>query len=88
MNIDLKVLFQEKKKDGAHVINLDSKNSNGKHWISIFFDRNKVIYFDSFGIEYIPQDVLNKIWANLLLTIYLEYKIMNLRCVDFIASLS
>ena len=61
MNIDLKVLFQEKKKDGAHVINLDSKNSNGKHWISIFFDRNKVIYFDSFGIEYIPQDVLNKI---------------------------
>ena len=62
MNIDLKVLFQEKKKDGAHVINLDSKNSNGKHWISIFFDRNKVIYFDSFGIEYIPQDVLNKIW--------------------------
>ena len=25
------------------------------------FDKNKAIYFDSFGIEYIPQEVLNKI---------------------------
>ena len=25
------------------------------------FDRNTAVYFDSFGIEYIPQEVLNKI---------------------------
>ena len=26
-----------------------------------FIERNTVVYFDSFGIEYIPQEVLNKI---------------------------
>ena len=32
-----------------------------KHWVSLFIDKNIVMYFDSFGIEYIPQEVLNKI---------------------------
>ena len=27
----------------------------------IFFDRNTAVYFDSFGTEYIPQEVLSKI---------------------------
>ena len=27
----------------------------------MFIDRNIDVYFDSFGIEYIPQEVLNKI---------------------------
>ena len=37
------------------------KQNKGKHWISLFIDRNTAVYFDSFGIEYIPQGVLNKI---------------------------
>ena len=44
-------------KDGAYVINLDDKNSKGTHWGSLFIDRNATVYFDSFGIEYIPQEV-------------------------------
>ena len=48
-------------KDGASVINLDDKNSKRTHWVSILIDRNIAIYFGSFGIEYIPQEVLNKI---------------------------
>ena len=48
-------------KDGVYVINLDDKNSKETHWVSLFIDRNTAIYFDSFGIEYIPQEVLNKI---------------------------
>ena len=31
------------------------------HWVSLFTDRNTAAYFDCIGIEYIPQDVLNKI---------------------------
>ena len=27
----------------------------------MFIDKNTAVYFDSFGIEYIPQEVLNKI---------------------------
>ena len=36
------------------------KNSKGTHWVLLFFDKNTAVYFDSFGIEYIPQEVLNK----------------------------
>ena len=75
-------------KDGAFVINLNDKNSTGTHWVSLFIDKNLAICFDSFGIEYISLEVLNqKLEINLLLTIYLEYKKMNLLCVDLILSL-
>ena len=48
-------------KDGAYVINLDDKNSKGAQWVSFYWQKNTAVYFDCFGIEYIPQKVLNKI---------------------------
>ena len=33
------------------------------HWVSLFIDRNAAVYFDSFGIENIPLEILNKISA-------------------------
>ena len=27
------------------------------HWVSLFVKANKVIYFDSFGIEHIPKEI-------------------------------
>ena len=57
--------FQEpiylEQKDRAYVINLDDKNSKGTYWVSLFINKNIAIYFDFFGIEYIPQEVLGKI---------------------------
>ena len=43
------------------VIDLDDKRSKGTHWVSLFIGRNTAVHFDSFGIEYILQEVLNKI---------------------------
>ena len=43
------------------MINLDDKKSKGTHWVSLFIDRNTTVHFDSFGMEHIPQEVLNKI---------------------------
>ena len=31
------------------------------HWVSLFIERKPAVYFDSFGIECIPQELLNKI---------------------------
>ena len=31
------------------------------HWVSLFVNGNTTVYFNSFGIEYIPQEVLSKI---------------------------
>ena len=28
-------------------------------WVSLFINKNLALYFHSFGIEYIPQEVLN-----------------------------
>ena len=33
----------------------------GTHWVLLFIDRNTGVCFDSFGIEYVPQEVLSKI---------------------------
>ena len=37
------------------------KKSKGTQWASLFIDKNTAVYFDSFGIEDISQEVLNKI---------------------------
>ena len=74
-----------------YVINLDVKESKEIHWVSLFIEVNTALYFDSFGIEYITQEVLNKIWEseiNQLFTIYLKYKITIPLCVDHIVLLS
>ena len=49
-----------------HAINLDDKNSKRTDQVSLFTDINVyyhylAVYFDSFGIEYIPQEILNKV---------------------------
>ena len=44
-------------KKGAYVINLDEYENMGTHWVSLFVKANKVIYFDSFGIEHIPKKI-------------------------------
>ena len=49
----------------------------------IIIDRNKAVYFDSFRIEYIPQEVLNKIKHKSMAT-YSGYKKMILLCVDLL----
>ena len=65
MIVDLIAFFSRNKlpriKDEPYVINLDDKNSKGAHCVLLFVHKNVPIYFDSFGIEYIPQEVLNKI---------------------------
>ena len=50
-------------KKGAYVINLDEYEKTCTHWISLFVKANKVIYFDSFGVEHIPKEI-NKFIGN------------------------
>ena len=44
-------------KNGVYVINLDKFENIGTHWIALYVSDKKVIYFDSFGVEYIPKEV-------------------------------
>ena len=47
----------KKIKDGAYVINLDEYADVGTHWIALFCKKNEIVYFDSFGVEYIPEEI-------------------------------
>ena len=44
-------------KDGAYVINLDEHADTGTDWIVLFCKKNEIVYFDSFGVEHIPEEI-------------------------------
>ena len=44
-------------KDGVYVINLDGYSGIGTHWIDLYVLNNNVTYFDSSGVEHIPQEI-------------------------------
>ena len=29
----------------------------GTHWIALFCNRNEIVYFDSFGVEHVPEEI-------------------------------
>ena len=71
------------------MINLTDKYSKGTHWVSLLIDKNLTVYFDSFGIEYIPQEVLNKIkdkpiTHNIFVIQDKEFIICGFYCIAFI----
>ena len=47
----------KKIKDGAYVINLDEYADVGMHWIALFFNRYEIVYFDSFGVENVLEEI-------------------------------
>ena len=51
------IIYLKKLKDGAYVINLDEYADTGTHWIALFCKKNEIIYFYSFGVEYIPEEI-------------------------------
>ena len=47
----------KKVKNGVYVINLDEYADLGTHWIALFCNKNEIVYFDSFGVEHIPEEI-------------------------------
>ena len=45
-------------KNGAYVINLDEYRDIGTHWVALYVNNKTIIYFDSFGVEHIPKEVM------------------------------
>ena len=38
-------------------MNLDEYADVGTHWITLFCNRNEILYFDSFGVEHVPEEI-------------------------------
>ena len=41
----------------GYVISIDDYADVGKHWIALFCNRSEIVYFDSFGVEHIPEEI-------------------------------
>ena len=75
-------------KKGAYVINLDEYENTGTHWVSLFVKANKVIYFDSFGIEHIHKEINkfinNNIESNIFRIQAYDSIMCGYFCIEFI----
>ena len=50
-------ILPKKIKDGAYVISLDEYTDVGTHWMALFCYKSEIVYFDSFGVEHIPEEI-------------------------------
>ena len=42
-------------------MNLDEYFDIGTHWVALYVKNNDITYFDSFGVEHIPEEIINVI---------------------------
>ena len=58
-------------KNGAYVINLDEYRDIGTHWVVLYVNNETITYFDSFGVEHIPREIMKFIdRKNIIANIY------------------
>ena len=81
--------FPKKMKDRAYVINLEEYVDVGIYYIALFCKRNEILYFDSFGVEYVLEEIkefiLNKnIIANIFRVHANNLIICGYFCIGFI----
>ena len=52
-----KHILPKKIKDGTYVINLGEYADVGTHSIALFCNRNEIVYFNSFDVEHVPEEI-------------------------------
>ena len=58
-------------KNGTYIINLDEYRNIGTHWVALYVNNKTVTYFDSFGVEHIPKEIMTFIdHKNIITNIY------------------
>ena len=55
-------------KSGAYVINLDKYHDIGTHWVALYVNNKTATYFDSFGVEHIPREIMKFIGNKKIIT--------------------
>ena len=69
----------------AYVINLDEYHDTGTHWVALYVNNNIVTYFDSFGVEHIPKEIMEFINRKKIITnIYRIQAYDSIMCVFFV----
>ena len=64
-------------KNGAYIINLDEYHDIGTHWVALYVNNKIVTYFDSFGVEHIPKEIMKFINRIRRYFVLIKYKMNN-----------
>ena len=46
----------------------------GTHWFALFCNRNEIVYFDSFTVEHVPEEIKASIGNKNIKAKFFEYK--------------
>ena len=57
MEFILELICLKKIEDGAYVIDLDEYADVGTHWIALFCKKSEIVYFDSFSVKHVPEEI-------------------------------
>ena len=60
-------VFSRDNLDSA-VINLDEYHDIGTHWVALYVNNKTITYFDSFGVEHIPREIMKFIARKKVIT--------------------
>ena len=55
-------------KNGAYKINLDEYHDIGTHWVALYVNDKTIMYFDSFGVEHSPKEIMKFIARKKIIT--------------------
>ena len=70
------------KNNQSTIFNLANSNKRGSHWVSMKFINNKLFYFDSYAIPFIP-DIIKKQYNKIITNIYRIQSIDSNECGRF-----
>ena len=51
----------KKIKNAAYVINFDDYAAAGTHWIGLFCKRSEIVYFNSFDVKHVPEEIVRNL---------------------------
>ena len=73
------------KNNQSTIINLENSDESGSHWVSYKKIGNKIFYFDSYGVAYIPDIIKNNTQNINLFVIFIEFnQWILINVVDFV----
>ena len=57
-NFEIQRYYKNESKDGAQIIDIDEYSDIGTHWVALYVSNNNFTYFNSFGVEHIPKEII------------------------------
>ena len=82
LELFLKIMFLLLKNNESTIVNLADSFNKGTHWIAMKFIDNRLFYFDSYGIEFIP-DIIKRQYKKVITNIYRIQSIDSNECGKF-----